>query len=181
MYPEGLRHLPNLICAFRLILVPLCVRGIVDGQYIFALVCFSFAGISDFVDGYLCRRFSWQSKLGAMLDPLADKALMAGTYLTLGYVGDVPVWLVAVIFGRDLAILLGAAVISRRVKVREFPPLYSGKVSTTIQICTAVAVLAWRGGMVPYFFPALGFVLTLVATLYSGYEYLQRGRSMLAT
>src|SRR5579871_1123968 len=93
--------LPNLITLVRLILVPFIVQAILSGQHSRALSIFAVAAATDLVDGALARHFGWGTEVGVFLDPIADKVLLSGLYLTLALAGDIPWWFVGVIFGRD--------------------------------------------------------------------------------
>ncbi len=104
----NLSWLPNAISVFRIALIIPVVMGVIDGQYSLALGLFLIAGISDGVDGFLAKRFDWHTRLGALLDPIADKLLMAASFVTLAYVGQIPVWLAGIVVFRDLVIIGGA-------------------------------------------------------------------------
>src|SRR5215472_9343425 len=112
----------NLFTFLRLGLVPFVVRAILQGNHLLALVLFIAAGLTDVVDGALARGFSMVTPSGAYLDPLADKCLLSGIFLALGSSGIVPWWFVALVFGRDLYILVGALAFLSLTKVRKFPP-----------------------------------------------------------
>jgi cardiolipin synthase (CMP-forming) len=136
-----LRHLPNLLTALRLFAAPLTAWLIVEGRDVGALGVFAFAGLSDALDGYLARLLSPDSRFGAYLDPAADKLLMLASFLTLAATHAVPLWLTALVIGRDVAIVAGlglARVLSLPLKVE---PLYIGKVSTVVQVCFIGLVL----------------------------------------
>lgn len=160
-------------------MTPVCVDAIVRGQPVRALILFAIAGFTDFLDGFLARRMNWQSRLGPYLDPAADKALMAGVYLALGWTGSVPPWLVALIFGRDLAILCGAYGIWRARGITKFPPSWPGKVSTTIQICAALAVLCVDAGVLHPLWRTLAVLATAGGTGYSLMDYGRIGWRMM--
>ncbi|MBM4239760.1 MAG: CDP-alcohol phosphatidyltransferase family protein, partial [Gammaproteobacteria bacterium] len=102
-----LRHLPNAICLLRIALTVPTVNAIERGDYVLALVIFSIAAISDGVDGYLAKRFCWQSNLGRILDPLADKILLVAAFLTCAWQGLVPVWLAVAAIARDIMLVGG--------------------------------------------------------------------------
>ncbi|HHI82312.1 MAG TPA: CDP-alcohol phosphatidyltransferase family protein, partial [Rhizobiales bacterium] len=87
-------NLPNLITIARILLVPVIIWLIVSGAYLAAFVAFIAAGISDGVDGFIAKKFRLQTKLGAWLDPLADKLLLVAIYLSLGFLKELPAWLV---------------------------------------------------------------------------------------
>jgi cardiolipin synthase len=104
----SLRFVPNAICAARIVLVAPLVLWIVEGRYAAALVVLLVAGASDGLDGFLAKRFNWQTRLGSLLDPAADKLLLVGAFAALSYVGLVPIALTLVVVGRDVVIVLGA-------------------------------------------------------------------------
>lgn len=136
-----MHNIPNLISVLRLLLVPLTVWLIISEAHGWAFLTFVAAGISDGIDGYLARRFDWRTRLGAYLDPLADKALLVSVFVTLGLLKLIPAWLAIVVVSRD-ALIVGAVLLSRLmdhpVHVR---PLMVSKVNTVAQILFAVAVL----------------------------------------
>src|SRR5437763_6265642 len=103
--------IPNLITLARILLVPVVVWAIASNQMLFAFLLFVAAGISDAVDGFLAKRFGMTSELGAYLDPLADKVLIVSIYVSLGFVGAIPLWLVILVVSRDIMIV-GAILLS---------------------------------------------------------------------
>ena len=136
-----MHSIPNLISVLRLLLVPLTVWLIISEAYGWAFVSFLVAGASDGVDGYLARRFDWRTRLGAYLDPLADKALLVSVFVTLAFLKLIPAWLAIVVVSRD-ALIVGAVLLSR---LMDHPvhvqPLMVSKVNTVAQILFVVAVL----------------------------------------
>jgi cardiolipin synthase len=135
-------NLPNLLTILRLVLVPVVVYYIVEGRYLLAGWLFGAAAFTDILDGAAARGMAVTTKVGAYLDPVADKCLLSGVYLALAWAHLVPWWLVAIIFGRDVYILVGVGIFLLFTSVRSFPPSIWGKVSTFAQICTAVLCLA---------------------------------------
>jgi cardiolipin synthase len=132
---------PNLITIGRLVIVPLTVAAISEGRLDWAFWLFVVAGASDGIDGFIARRWNLHSKLGAYLDPIADKALLVAIYVTLGITGNIPAPLVILIVSRDLLIVgafLLAWVMGKPVEVR---PLPISKVNTAAQIFLAGVVL----------------------------------------
>ena len=138
-------NIPNSITLGRLVLVPLVVWLIIDHQMEAAFLLFLLAGLSDAADGYLAKRYGWNSELGAYLDPIADKALLVSIYVTLGFAGHLPVWLVIAVVSRDI-LIVGAVVLSwmlsRPLSMR---PLLVSKANTLSQIVLAGLVLAELG------------------------------------
>lgn len=138
-------NIPNIITVFRIFLVPVVVWLIIDHDMKAAFFCFLLAGISDALDGFLAKRFDWQTELGAYLDPIADKLLLVSIYIVLGFFAHLPVWLVIAVVSRDI-LIVGAFLLSlmlgRQVEVR---PLFVSKANTTGQIILAALVLGDLG------------------------------------
>jgi len=103
-----MRHLPNLICLVRVLLVWPIAVALHAGEYRAALVLFAAAAVSDGLDGYLAKRFNWTSELGKLLDPLADKLLLVTVFIECAWLGLAPWWLTAAVVARDVLIGLGA-------------------------------------------------------------------------
>lgn len=129
-----LRNIPNVLTAVRVLLAPLTAYLIVEGRDFAALGVFAAAGASDAIDGFLARRFGLVSRFGEYLDPAADKLLMLICFVTLTMMHHAPLWLSALVIGRDAAIVAGvllARALSLPVKME---PLAIGKASTVVQI-----------------------------------------------
>jgi len=129
-----LRHLPNLVTILRMLLVvPLC--WLIDkGQYEGALVIAAVAGLSDAVDGFLAKHYCWQSWIGGILDPIADKLLLTAAFLWLAFAGDVPQWLAALVIARDLVIVGGAIAYHGLIGRFDASPSPLSKLTTLVQI-----------------------------------------------
>lgn len=167
-----LRSLPNLITGLRLLLIPPFLWALLQGAHGTALLLFVVAGISDALDGFLARRFYWHSRLGAVLDPVADKLLMLSAYVGLGSLGALPWWLVGMVVLRDAIIVAGALAYHRLFGAYEMEPLLASKLNTLMQIVLVLAVLLglWQAGMPPALVPVLVYVVGLT-TLASGSAY----------
>ena len=138
-------NIPNTLTLARIVAVPLLVWLIIDQKMFAAFLVFMLAGISDAADGFLAKRYGWNTELGAYLDPIADKALLVTIYVTLGLAGHLPVWLVIVVVSRDILIVgavLLAWMMSRPIIVK---PLLVSKANTLSQIVLAGLVLAELG------------------------------------
>ena len=173
------RNLPNLLSAIRLILAPIVAWSIWSRDFRQAAVLVFIAGATDALDGFLARHFSWQSRLGAYIDPLADKLLLVLSYLALGASAAVPAWLVWLVLGRDVLILIMVGIAFRFTAVRTFPPSLLGKASTAVQVLTALVVIVDRAYVsLDYrFLEQTLIALTAAATLGSGLHYLWFGFS----
>lgn len=135
-------NLPNLLTLLRLCMVPIVVYEIVAGRYLLAGWLFGGAAFTDILDGAAARGLQVTTKVGAYLDPIADKCLLSGVFLALAWARLVPWWLVGIILGRDVYILLGSAIMMALTTIRSFPPSKWGKSSTFVQICTVVVWMA---------------------------------------
>jgi cardiolipin synthase len=129
----------------RIILVPFIVWAIASNQMAIAFVIFIVAGISDAVDGFLAKRFNMASELGALLDPLADKALLVSIYVALGIWVKVPSWLVILVVSRDIMIVSAVIVSWLFGKPIPMKPLMVSKLNTVAQVAYAALVLAALG------------------------------------
>ncbi|MFO1236940.1 MAG: CDP-alcohol phosphatidyltransferase family protein [Alphaproteobacteria bacterium] len=164
--------LPNLISIVRLMLVPLIVSLMLGKDYELAFALFVVAGVSDAVDGYIAKRFDMRTVLGAYLDPIADKALLVGVYVTLGVQGEMAQLLVTLVVSRDL-LIVGAVILSYIVgHPLKIAPLMLSKLNTLTQILLAAAMLAALG-FLPALKPALapGQWIVAATTLLSGLAY----------
>lgn len=143
-----LRHLPNLLTLLRLLAAPLTAFLVLKGLDKAALGVFVFAGLSDAADGYLAKRLSPGSRFGVYLDPAADKLLMLASFITLTRIHSeiAPLWLTAIVIGRDVAIILGLLVARLLALPLHVAPLTIGKASTAVQVgfvALALFVLAF--------------------------------------
>lgn len=139
------RWLPNAISLLRIALVVPVLSLILNGRYDWALLLFFIAGFSDGIDGYLANRFDWRTRAGALLDPVADKLLVAGTFLTLTYTQHIPIWLTAVVILRDVVIVGGATVYNFLVKPVQGEPTRISKLNTALQLMFLLFVLSRAG------------------------------------
>jgi cardiolipin synthase len=134
--------IPNIITLGRILLVPIVVWAIASAQMEIAFAAFVIAGVSDAVDGFLAKRFNMASELGAMLDPLADKALLVSIYMALGIWGAVPRWIVILVVSRDIMIVSAVIVSWLFDKPIPMKPLMVSKINTAAQVALAALVLA---------------------------------------
>jgi cardiolipin synthase len=172
---------PNLITLLRLLLVPLAVWLILAERYGTAFWVFVAAGASDALDGYIAKSFDQRTRLGALLDPAADKALLAGVYVTLGLAGQLPGWLVILVILRDFLIVLGFVVIQTVASPSQLGPILISKLNTLMQIALVGFVLARLGlGVEASMLTWVLIVVTGTTTVLSGLSYLLRWLRILA-
>ena len=167
-------NLPNLITLARLLSVPLAIWLIFDGRYGAAFWVFIGAGVSDALDGYIAKRFDRRTRLGALLDPTADKALLAGVYVSLWLVGQLPGWLVGLVVLRDFLIVVGFVLIQTTAAPKRFDPLSISKLNTLVQLSLIGFVLAQGLGIEAEPVKWLLIATAAVTTVLSGLSYLAR-------
>lgn len=170
-----MRHIPNILSGARILAAPYVCWLLWQREYPAALLWMWIVGATDWFDGYLARKLKAQSKLGAMLDPIADKLLMAGAFLTLALTGAIPLWVAWLVLGRDAVILTFAIVVLAFTNVRrEFPPTLAGKMSTGGQILYVLAVTATAAGYIPAAIPDWGVYAMATVTAWSSVDYALR-------
>lgn len=168
-------NLPNSITILRLLLVPVVAYALLIGDVAKALILFLVASISDGLDGYLARRLDQRTRLGAILDPLADKLLVVSLVILLTWTGLLPLWLTALIIMRDVVIVSGALIYHYWIGPVQIEPSYISKINTTAQFILIVLVLTvgagWLGmaELLPY-----AFAIVFATTLLSGMDYVLR-------
>ena len=168
-----LRHLPNLICLVRILLIWPTINALYAAEYWTALALVFVCAVSDGLDGWLAKRFNWTSHLGKILDPLADKLLLVALFLTATWINILPWWLTAVAVGRDVMIGFGAVIYRFWFGPLHGRPTLLSKINTGMQLTVALAaILGAASGMPsPEIVTALAIV-TLITTILSGAGYL---------
>ncbi|HET7885746.1 MAG TPA: CDP-alcohol phosphatidyltransferase family protein [Bradyrhizobium sp.] len=165
--------IPNIITLARIILVPVIIWAIASNEMEIAFAIFVIAGVSDAVDGFLAKRFNMASELGALLDPLADKALLVSIYVALGIWGAMPRWIVILVVSRDIMIVSAVIVSWLFDKPVAMKPLMVSKLNTAAQVALAALILASLGfGFKPMPYDVVLMGLVTVFTLVSVSLYL---------
>ncbi|MEO1201150.1 MAG: CDP-alcohol phosphatidyltransferase family protein [Pseudomonadota bacterium] len=171
----SLHWLPNAITFARIALIIPVLSLIHMGEYGWALLLFAMAGFSDGLDGFLAVRFGWQSRLGALLDPIADKLLVAGMFITLTATGDLPLWLTTMVILRDVVIIGGATAYHYLVEPVQGEPSRVSKLNTALQLLLLLSVLSQAAFDWP---PAVTVTVlgaaTMVTVVISGADYVLR-------
>jgi cardiolipin synthase len=174
-------NIPNLISLARLMSVPLMIWLIVSDWFGVAFFVFIVAGISDGLDGFIAKRFDCRTRLGALLDPTADKALLSSVYVALGWAELLPNWLVILVVFRDVTIIGGFVLLQTLGAPRKFDPLYISKLNTLVQIALVGYVLGRLGmGFGDGFLTTVLVVMTAMTTVLSGLSYLVRWARLLS-
>ena len=180
-----MKHIPNILTIARLLLVPCFLGASTKGMFVVAFVIFVTAAVTDILDGMIARRLNVKSRLGALLDPAADKTLMVCGFLYYTFGDNVtrlalPGWLTFTVFIRDFLIACFAYLMYTRIHITRFPPTAAGKASTVIQAVTLAATIAVNA-FLPQLrvFAEMLFRLSLLMTLFSGWGYMRRASLML--
>jgi len=166
--------IPNFITIARLFAVPLIVWLMINDLYLLAAILFALAGISDAVDGFIAKHYDQSSELGGYLDPLADKALLVSVFVTLGFKGVLPLWLIMLAVSRDI-LIVGAVILAWMMNnPLAMRPHWVSKFNTAAQIVLVALALGERAG-VTGFGSLVGFGVVVVAasTVLSAASYLR--------
>jgi cardiolipin synthase len=175
--------LPNLITLTRLIAIPFLSYYYLTQQYQWALLVLTYAGVSDLIDGGLARLLSARTKLGAILDPAADKALMLVAFTTLAIAREIPWWLALMVVLRDVYIVIGVIILKFKFKKIYIRPTYISKTTTFFQLSLlfsgfaysylATTAYSWSSSALQFFSSAsrVSFILTVIFTVASGIHY----------
>ena len=167
-----LRFIPNSLCVLRMLLVVPVAWLLLRQDFRNTMWLFAFAAATDGLDGFLAKRCGWTSELGKILDPLADKILLVGTYITLAVIGFVPLWLAATVVGRDVVITVGAILYNWIYGYPNGRPTGISKINTLCQILFALLIVGAHAiGRSPDLAITVLGALVLVTTVVSGLDY----------
>ena len=171
----GYSMLPNVLSVIRIILTVPVVIALLKGQYLLTLLLFLLAGISDALDGWIAKQFSFQTRLGSILDPMADKILLTCTFITLYWVGILPLWLFMLIFVRDVIIVAGALgyFLGEMTSDSELlQPTLISKFNTVLQIALVLFLLLIQIYVEFAIFLEMVFIIVATSTGLSGADYM---------
>jgi cardiolipin synthase len=165
--------IPNLITSLRIILTPILIIYLINDKFLSALVVFILAGLSDGLDGLVARVFDQKSKLGAYLDPLADKILLITTFVVLSVRGFIPPWLTVVVISRDTLILLGVLIFFLNDTDFTVRPSILSKMTTCLQLGTIFVILSKSHFHFLNLLSEYLFWVTGILTISSGLHYMR--------
>jgi len=168
-----LRHLPNALTVLRILLVLPLVWLIRERRYDGAVVVALIAGLTDALDGWLAKHFGWQSWIGGIIDPIADKLMLIGCFISLGLVGAHPEWLTWLVVGRDVLIVAGAVAYHYLIGRISGEPTWLSKINTCVQIVYVVMQLISLTTWIelPHALITFGIYLTAAMAVLSGIQY----------
>jgi cardiolipin synthase len=171
-------NLPNYITLLRVILIPFFIDLMIYGYYGGALAVFAAACVTDALDGLLARLLKQKTELGAFLDPMADKLLILSAFVTLVYLGKLPIWLVIIVISRDAILTLGSLVIYFITNKLKIEPSIIGKMTTVLQLAVVTLTLIFMNYGTGSNFMTLLQWATAVITIASGAQYVVRGMKL---
>lgn len=166
------RDIPNIISILRITLVVPIAYFLWYQNYLTALLLFLIGGLSDGLDGFLARRYKWETELGVILDPMGDKLMMLTAYLILGWHNLLPWWLVSLVIIRDLILVFGALLYRKFIGEAKLKPLFISKLNTVFQILLVLLIMFSQViTLTPLIIDSILW-LVVATTLMSGYAYI---------
>src|SRR3989454_10819674 len=175
--------IPNTLTVCRMVLIPVFVSLLFYQRFLWALGVFVIAGLTDGLAALLARRFGWQSQLGTVLDPIADKLMLVTAFIVLSMRSvfpqplpshlPVPFWVTVAVISRDVFIIVGAAAINIMTGFRGFRPSWLGQLNTTVQIAGIAAIMfaASFPYYTGYYLPTV-YVTVFALAVLSGLHYI---------
>lgn len=169
----SISQLPNLITISRIGLVPVLILLLKEQEYAASLAVFVIAGVSDGLDGFIAKRFHFQTRLGSILDPIADKLLLLSSYLMLMLLNHIPFWLMLTVAFRDLLIVGGYLIYTSMIGPVLMNPSWLSKFNTFLQISLVIIILGQQAFDLVYV-PLIETLIygVLLSTVASGLHYL---------
>ncbi|MGQ9812924.1 MAG: CDP-diacylglycerol--glycerol-3-phosphate 3-phosphatidyltransferase [Dissulfurimicrobium sp.] len=172
-------NIPNLFTLIRIVMVPLLIIFLVNRRFFDALIVFGIAGATDAFDGLIARLLKQKTKIGAILDPIADKLLLTSSYVTLAVVGMLPNWFAIVIISRDVIIVLGVLILFLLQGDVEIRPTILGKLTTLFQLSAIFIILSGKQFEVLIPLGQISGLAAVMLTILSGAHYMFLGISLL--
>ncbi len=183
MARDAIWTVPNILTIIRILLTPVFVMAYTSENFNLAWILFAIAGLTDALDGFLARIWNQRTQLGAMLDPLADKALLVTSFICLAVKGWIPLWFTVLVVSRDAIIVGGLALLNFwGVEVRSrIKPIWVSKFTTAAQILLVIFVMIQHTFSLSYPTILTLFVwLTAAGTIVSGFAYMRMGFELFA-
>lgn len=168
--------LPNVLSFLRILLIPLFLFMMLQQKVIEAFVVFLIAGLTDLLDGITARLWHQKTKIGALLDPAADKLLMTASFIILTFPSlnspsTIPLWLTIVVISRDVYLVSSTLILYKIRSQKSFPPTFLGKASTVCQMSVILFVLFTNSLQISFPYLTWLYLITLAFTLLSGFHY----------
>lgn len=164
------KHVPNFLTVVRFFLIPLIIISLLNDDYIIAFIILTLSGLTDVLDGYIARKFNFISNFGKLIDPLADKATQISILTTLALKGIVPIWIIIVIFVKELVLIAGASFLYGKELV--VSSKWFGKLATVLFYIAMVSSLLIRYFKISFAFDTYLYYLALIMTIFSLVMYI---------
>ncbi len=171
--------IPNIITMIRILLTPVFVINLINGQLLTGLIILVICGISDGLDGFIARAFKQKSRLGSYLDPLADKIILISAFFTLGIGLFLPSWLTVVVISRDVLIMIGVILLYLTGVDINIKPVITSKITTCLQFATVIAVLAREYLVSFHGYYSYLYYITAIFTIISLLQYIYQWLKMM--
>lgn len=165
-------NIPNLITIFRLFLIPFFLavfHSEIENRILYSGIIFLVAGISDVLDGYIARKYDLKTKIGAMLDPLADKLMSFAVLISFTMVKLIPIWILIPIIIKELSMIFGAAFLYIKCENQVIPAKTYGKLGTVFLYISIFSIILKATKTISYIL----LTITLIINLIAFYNYLK--------
>ena len=174
-----LRQIPNALTALRLACAPFIAVLLQEQAYPAALGVFAIAGLTDAADGFLAKRYGLDTRVGAWLDPAADKLLMLASFLALTFIAVTPSWLTALVLARDAAIVLGVLLAKYMGWPLRVQPQLLGKITTAVQVSYVGLMLVMLAAQIDM--PRLAYIAAIATAVFTLASWLSYGQVLVRT
>ena len=169
---QNLLNIPNMLTLLRIVMTPVIVYMVLTGHAWLAVILMVVAGITDMLDGAIARYFNLRTSVGAYLDPLADKVMLISLFVTLFYMGKVPLFVFLAVIFRDIVIVLGAIAYEMVTHKLTMQPSLASKATTFMQITYVALLLLSMAMNIPNLLLISTMWLAFLLTCISGLHYL---------
>ncbi|GAB4542211.1 MAG: CDP-alcohol phosphatidyltransferase family protein [Thermodesulfovibrionia bacterium] len=170
-----IKNLPNILTMTRILLLPFFATSLIYNGYLYALIIFIMAGITDILDGYIARMKRQVSELGTILDPVADKFIIITSFILMTVNGIIPKWLTIVVISRDVIVITGVIILYFVINQMKVEPSILGKISNILQYLLIGLVLLTINIKGKPIIPNIYLILVAVFATISGIQYIYKG------
>jgi len=174
-------NLPNSLTILRILLIPVFIGFLLYERYEYSLAVLLLAGLTDGLDGTIARVANQRTRLGAYLDPLADKLLLTSGFVTLSVLHLVPSWIAIVVVSRDMMLMTGTLLARLTESQLDISPTLLGKGTTLVQLSYLILVVVLTARQMDLMLIQPLLYLMVCVTVMSGFHYLYRGFTRLST
>ena len=161
-------NIPNILTIIRFILIPFIFTAVISKHYLTALIIFTISALTDILDGFIARKFNYITDLGKLIDPLADKLTQVSLLLSLSILGILPWWIFAIVFIKELVLIISASVLYSKDDVVVYSKWY-GKLATTLFYLAIVCSLLINefNFAIPFRIDLYLYYLAILATIFA--------------